>query len=214
LSSQLTQGEIHVTRYTQRVCNSILPLSVGDTLPKAFEEWYFTEEVLDHEQPTETCELCGQEELRYHFQIQNELTDNTLWVGSQCILKFNVAVFEDDRLLTATEAKRKLNKLTEQMRLESCIKALQKLAAVENSDVLDSALEYYQKNKKLTPKFAFVVFWRLKSNGIDHNPSFFNINLQRQKFKDDLRNMETNRGAFLLVGTVVSTTRFSRRLRA
>jgi hypothetical protein len=43
-----------MSRYTQRVCDSILPLSVGDTLLKASEEWYFTEEVVDHEQPSDS----------------------------------------------------------------------------------------------------------------------------------------------------------------
>lgn len=36
----------NVCKYTKRVCNSILPLSVGDTLPKAFEEWAFTENII------------------------------------------------------------------------------------------------------------------------------------------------------------------------
>jgi hypothetical protein len=95
--------------------------------------------------------------------------------------------------LTAAEASRKLKKLTEKMRLESCLRALQKLAAAENNDVLRGALEYYQRNKKLTPKFAFVVFWRLRANRIDHNPSFFNITLKKQKFMKDLREMDTTR---------------------
>jgi hypothetical protein len=182
-----TVGPASVSRYTQRVCDSILPLSVGDTLPKAFDEWYFTEDIIDHEQPVETCQLCGQEGLRYQFKIQNKLTHRALWVGSECILKFEVAVFEEDRRLTAAEASRKLKKLTEKMRLEPCLRALQKLAAAENNDVLRGALEYYQRNKKLTPKFAFVVFWRLRANRIDHNPSFFNITLKKQKFMKDLR---------------------------
>jgi len=185
-----------MTHYSQRVRDSILPLSVGDTLPKAFEEWYFTEEVVDHETPIETCQLCGQDELRYHFQIRNEFTDHSLWVGSRCILKFDVAVFEDDRRLTAAEAKKKLTKLTEQMRLEACLKALGRLAQAENNEVLWSALDYYRKNKKLTPKFAFVVFCRLQRNNIDHNPSFFNINLHRQRYRDDLAEMETSRVHF------------------
>jgi hypothetical protein len=129
-----TVGPASVSRYTQRVCDSILPLSVGDTLPKAFDEWYFTEDIIDHEQPVETCQLCGQEGLRYQFKIQNKLTHRALWVGSECILKFEVAVFEEDRRLTAAEASRKLKKLTEKMRLESCLRALQKLAAAENND--------------------------------------------------------------------------------
>jgi hypothetical protein len=182
--------------YTQRVRDSILPLSVSDTLPEAFREWYFTEEIIDRETPIETCQLCGQEELRYHFEIQNEVNDNTLWVGSQCILKFDVSVFEDGRLLSAVEARRKLDKLTEKMRLDSCIKALKNLATSENNEVLNNALNYYQRYKKLTPKFAFVVFWRLKRHRIDHNPSFFNITLKKKKFMNDLREMETARVHF------------------
>jgi hypothetical protein len=67
--------------YTQRVRDSILPLSVADTLPKAFEEWRFTGHTHDHEEPIETCKLCGQEGLRYHFEIQNDFTGNSLDVG-------------------------------------------------------------------------------------------------------------------------------------
>ncbi len=37
--------------YSQRVRDSILPLSVADTLPAAFAEWSFTENTVDHETP-------------------------------------------------------------------------------------------------------------------------------------------------------------------
>lgn len=80
--------------YTQRVRDSILPLSVAGTLPAAFNEWSFTDNTVDHVQPVETCELCGQQDLRYHFEIANHYTDATLWVGSHCILQFDVAVME------------------------------------------------------------------------------------------------------------------------
>ena len=176
--------------YPQRVRDNILPLSVGRTLPEAFEEWSFTERTVDHEQPTETCELCDQEELRYHFEIQNALTHKCLWVGSQCILKFNLSVFEEGRKLSAADSKKKLDRLMQQMRLESCIKSLQKLANSENNAILENALAYYQKNKYLTPKYAFVVLWRLQAQRIDHSPSFFKINLKKEKFKNDLRSMQ------------------------
>jgi hypothetical protein len=77
--------------YTQRVRDSILPLSVADTLPKAFEEWRFTGRTHDHEESIETCKLC------------------------------------------ARDAKRRLNKLMRKMRLDACIKALQRLARSEDS---------------------------------------------------------------------------------
>lgn len=176
--------------YPQRVRDNILPLSVGRTLPEAFEEWSFTERTVDHEQPVESCELCDQEELRYHFEIQNALTHRCLWVGSQCILKFNLSVFEQGRKLSAADSKKKLDRLMQQMRLESCIKSLQKLADSENNAILENALAYYQKNKYLTPKYAFVVLWRLQAQRIDHSPSFFKVNLKKDKFKDDLRSMQ------------------------
>jgi len=179
--------------YPKRVRDNILPLSVGSTLPEAFEEWSFTERTVDHEEPVETCQLCDQEELRYHFEIQNALTHKCLWVGSHCILKFNLSVFEEGRRLSPTDAKKKLDRRMQQMHLESCIGALEKLAVAENNDILSSALNYYKKNKYLTPKFAFVVMWRLQSYHINHNPSFFKINLKKNRYKDDLRDMPLSR---------------------
>ncbi len=176
--------------YPKRVWDNIVPLSVGDTLPRVFEEWSFTEAIRDHEQPIESCELCDQESLRYQFEIRNALTRYTLWVGSQCILRFGLSVFEAGLRLSAAEAQKKLERLTQQMRGESCVKALQRLAVSESNPILANALKYYQSNKNLSPKFAFVVLWRLKANQIDHSPSFFKINLKRQKYQQDLRGMK------------------------
>lgn len=100
--------------YTQRVRDSILPLSRADSLRAAFSEWSFTGNTVDHKAPIETCELCGQQELRYHFEIANRYTDARLQVGSHCILKFNVAVLENGRRLSLEDAKRHLTKLTQQ----------------------------------------------------------------------------------------------------
>ncbi len=76
-----------MSTYPQRVVDNILPLSLASALPEAFKEWYFTERTEDHEQAIEDCELCNQERLRYHFEIENRHTKRRLWVGSSCILK-------------------------------------------------------------------------------------------------------------------------------
>lgn len=179
--------------YPQRVRDNILPLSVGATLPEAFEEWSFTERTVDHEEPVANCELCNQEELRYHFEIKNALTHRCLWVGSQCILKFNLSVFERGQRLSPAEAKKKLDRLTKQMQLDSCVNALQRLVASEESPILANALAYFRTNKNLSPKYGFVVLWKLRQHRIEHHPSFFNINLKRDKYKADLRQMELSR---------------------
>ena len=182
-----------MSSYPQRVADNILPLSISGELSEAFKEWYFTEITEDHEDIIENCQLCNQEQLRYHFEIKNKYTQKTLMVGSSCILKFNVAVYEKDILLNEKDSKKKLNQFLKKMRLESCIKALEKLAVKENNIILKNALTYYSKNKYLTPKFAFVVFWKLQEKNIDHTPSFFKISLKKNKFKDDLAEMKTSR---------------------
>jgi len=179
--------------YPQRVRQNILPLSIADKLPDAFKEWFFTEKTHDNETPDEECELCDKEEIRYQFQICNKHTGKELWVGSKCILKFGLSVFDDGKLLNPKEAKKKLNDLTKKMQLDSCIKALEALAKREANDILDNALAFYKTNKYLTPKFAFVVFWRLQKNKIEHHPSFFKISLVKVKYKNDLKNMETSK---------------------
>ena len=178
-----------MSTYSQKVADNILPLSLSGALPDAFNEWYFTENIEDHGKPIEDCELCNQDQLRYHFEIKNRNTTRHLWVGSSCILKFQVQVFDNGVLLDSRGAKKKLNDLTKKMRLDSCIKALKNLADIESNPILSNALDYYLKNKYLTPKFAFVVFWRLTENNIDHSPSFFKISLKKDKFKNDLANM-------------------------
>jgi len=182
-----------MSTYPQRVRESILPLSVGDTLPKAFEEWSVTDNVEDHGRPTESCQLCGQENLRYEFEIRNSLNGNTMWIGSQCIHKFSLSVFEDGRKLSEEDAKKKINRLLEQMRQNACINALDALAASEANDILKNALAYFKKNKYLSPKQAWVVLWKLQQHRIDHNPSFFKIDLKHDKFKSQLREMRTER---------------------
>jgi len=178
-----------MSNYPQRVRENILPLSIGKTLPEAFEEWSFTEKTIDHEQAIETCQLCEQESIRYHFEIRNSLTKHVLLVGSQCILKFGISIFENGRRLSETDSKKKLDRLTQKMRLDACIRSLEKLASTEANPILSNALQYYRKNEYLSPKYAFVVLWRLKTNNIDHSPSFFKINLRRDKYKNDLRTM-------------------------
>lgn len=182
-----------VDSYPLRIRDNILPLSVAGTLPEAFKEWYFTDYTIDHEAPIEDCQLCNQEQLRYHFEIRNSHTNHTLMVGSQCILKFHLQVFDNGLLLNESGTKKKLDSLMKKMRLESCIKALDRLAETENNDILSNALAYYKKNKYLTPKQAFVVLWRLGKHKIDHSPSFFKVSLRKDKYKHDLRMMEESR---------------------
>ncbi|WP_339142391.1 hypothetical protein [Pseudoalteromonas galatheae] len=147
-----------MSTYSQRVADNILPFSVSCTLPEAFKEWYFTDNIEDHVIANEECELCNQEQLRYHFEIKNRHTNHHLWVGSSCILRFKVQVFENGTLLNVEDASKKLDKLKKKMRQDSCVNSLKKLASQESNSILANALEFYLKNKYLTPRQALRCF--------------------------------------------------------
>lgn len=179
----------HTTTYPSKVADNILQLSLSNTLKEAFKEWYFTDYTIDYEFPTETCHLCGQKEIRYHFEIKNKITKNTLLVGSNCILKFKISVYEGDKLLNSNLSQKKINNKLKDMKIQSCIKSLEKLLYKESNDILKNALSYYKKNKCLTPKYANIVKWKLDENNIEYRPSFFKVKLNNEKCKRDLKEM-------------------------
>lgn len=94
-----------------REANNILPLSIEKkSVSIAFKEWQFRGVTKDMGIASACCELCDQEKLRYQFQIQNKYTRNKLWVGSSCIFKFSIEVFNElGLLLDNSEAKRHLS---------------------------------------------------------------------------------------------------------
>jgi hypothetical protein len=181
------------TEYSESVRRNILPVSVASRLPEAFREWRFTGDYKDYLRPIETCKLCDKDQLRYHFKIRNDNTSAELWVGSHCILKFGVAVYDGNERLSATKARRKLDSLIAEMRLKACLEALAKLALAERNEILRNALQYYRQHGYLSPKFAWVVLWRLHVNGIDHSPSFFKVGLRRAQHQTDLADMPEER---------------------
>lgn len=108
-------------------------------------------------------------------------------------MRFGLSVFEDGQLLSPEDSQRKINRLIDQMRQDACIRALEQLAESEGNQILANALVYFKKNKYLSPKQAFVVLWRLNRNRIDHNPSFFKVDLKHKRFKEQLEKMELSR---------------------
>jgi len=178
-------------KYVFQARKNILPLSLADNLPEAFKEWSFTEIVYDHVTPKADCELCNRERLRYHFEIKNDFTGEKLWVGSSCILRFGLSVYDDGEVLSNKKAKQKLDALTRKMQLDSCIKSLEILVQKENDQILWNALEYYKREKKLTPKYAAVVFWRMQENKVDYQAGFFKIALRKHQHKCDLKQLKT-----------------------
>ncbi|ELZ7198877.1 hypothetical protein U0N67_002704 [Vibrio parahaemolyticus] len=79
---------IGINYWIRNSIKNLLEMSISKDFKTACGEWTFTGVVFDYEEPIEICQLCGKDELRYHFEIKNDITDCMLLVGSSCILKF------------------------------------------------------------------------------------------------------------------------------
>lgn len=54
-------------------------------------DWTHTGQFRDYGAPKAVCQLCGNTGLRYHFLIAHKKTGEAKWIGSQCILNFDLS---------------------------------------------------------------------------------------------------------------------------
>lgn len=86
-----------LAHWHQRIAPQLLPRSEEQTsVELALDEWVYGRECVDYGLAEETCELCLQRGLRYHFQIGNGETGEKLQVGSECVTRFDLGVLDLD----------------------------------------------------------------------------------------------------------------------
>lgn len=162
---------------------------------KAQKEWFFTGEIIDHEQPVETCELCEHEALRYHYLIANDLGNN-LWVGSKCIDKFDITVRDEvgneitenkEAYLIKQARKKHIKGVFEKLLL---IKPIGKMKGKNGEEFYKIKLDEWCKEQYLSgrqnARILNYLFVRFDEEGIFYEKSFFSIDLRSQENKDKL----------------------------
>ena len=159
--------------------------------PKA---WRYHGNVIDLGKPSETCQLCGQQDLRYHFEIVHRTNGNELWVGSECIKRFEIDVVQNGSVLSQKAAHRKVDRdrraIEKQARTRSVINSLLQLAAVDPDFKIDDFIRYYSDRGAFTPKQMSFLQWRFSEKGINHNQSHFKVSLRRDREQDQIKRME------------------------
>jgi len=55
-----------------------------------FKAWKHTGQIRVHEDQDAVCELCGYPRLRYQFLVAQRETGEVMWVGSECVLNFEL----------------------------------------------------------------------------------------------------------------------------
>ncbi|MCK6517846.1 hypothetical protein L6R46_22645 [Myxococcota bacterium] len=130
-----------LNHWHQRIAPQLLPRSEEQSsVELALDEWVYGRECRDHYEAVEVCQLCLQQGLRWHFQIGNGATSQTLWIGSECIKRFDLGVWDQatsqvvhgaaaSRLLAAD-----LRRLEEAARIKRLTDLIAQAAALEPDD--------------------------------------------------------------------------------
>lgn len=180
----------------------------------ALREWKHTGLVIDHGAPIEVCQLCEHEQLRYHFEIRNHHTAKTLMVGSSCIKKFDIPVYDDDGNELCGKAKDdrlkdEVREKHEEMMLEP-LRELWKVAKQER-DVIRGYVGEFESRGGFSPAHLLFLFQQMNEQGILFQPQLFKVLLRSWEDKRQLLQMsEDERACIWSSLSVQQQQRFSR----
>lgn len=179
--------------WDKKAQENLLPLSSKETnLELALQEWFYTGIGFDHVTPSETCQLCENIGLRYHFEIKNKHTKNILLVGSSCILRFDIAVYDEDgELLRGKDKEKKLNAKIREFKTQSALEALRQLWKIDkkNRELIEVYVRSFKGNKGFSPDQLLFLFNRLQANNIEYEPTCYKVTLRSKRDRDELLRM-------------------------
>ncbi len=183
----------------------------------AAKEWCFSGNVVDHFISNQICQLCEGENLRYHFEILRDNPDKlSLFVGSSCIKKFDISVFDDKgKEVFGTEKNTFLKKKIEEKKQELLLEQLRLLWSKSNTDEREE-IEYYVHNYKrkngFNPEELCFLFSLMGNYQIEFTPILYKVSLRSQFELQSLRNMtEKERDMILPCLSVAQKKRFSKK---
>jgi hypothetical protein len=184
-----------MTSWAERAATTLLPLSRGATLATALKEWTYTGRFFDLEAADGTCELCGQQELRYHFEIENDGTAASLLVGSECIKRFEIGgIDEQGQRLDARDTGKLVDRhrrgLVDDARKQRVMTALLKLGHKAPDFDARNFIAFVDDKGAFTPNQVGMIFWRLGSAGVDYRPTDWKVRLRRDSDLGQLRTMK------------------------
>jgi len=183
-----------MSNWLENSTNNLLPLSVSTQFHEALKEWFFANEVIDHEQASEYCQMCEHSNLRYHFLIKNRRSEAILWVGSSCILKFDdIDVFNEDESVAKgkKERQKRLDEVLSEHKKERALESLRLLWKQDENyrDSIARAVKHFEKKGGFKPKFLAIMMARMSNRQISYNPSVYSVYLRSEKAKRDLEEM-------------------------
>lgn len=181
---------------------NLLPLSEAQIFSEALREWFFTGHVIDYEHDDIQCELCEHLDLAHHFEIKNLVTENSLLVGSSCILKFKEIEIQDSNGKPITDQKEREAALKHALRqsvIESGLVPLRKLWIKDrkNRDRIERLAKILKLDQGVSPRDLLFLLTEMENNGIHYQIKTYKISL-RSFEQSDFLNMNKSSALKLL----------------
>ena len=158
---------------------NLLPFSKEQSdFETALREWAHTGVLVDHLFPIESCQLCEHSNLRYHFEIVNNETQAILQVGSSCIEKFGIAVYDaTGNKLQGQARSKQLKEEIKAQKQEMMAESLGELWQVNEKSRAQVAayVRAYQELDGFSPKNLLSLFTLMNIEGIDYIPHTYKL---------------------------------------
>lgn len=174
-----------MNHWLENSIRNLVPMSKSTDFTEALGEWFFTGAVEDYggEDDEIYCELCEHPDLAHHFEIRNSFTENSLLVGSSCILKFSSIEIRDETGRLVTDRAERESRLKQALRkriIESGLEPLRKLWQKDRAN--RSGIQYLASNLKndsgIEPDELLFLLKQMDSFGITHSSKNYKINLR------------------------------------
>jgi hypothetical protein len=181
----------------------------------AAKEWEFTGTVIDHLTSNHRCQLCEGENLRYHFEINNKIKqENSLLVGSSCIKKFDITVFDESgKEIFGSQKSSFLKNIIDQKKQELMldeVRSLWKVSTLEEKKTIEYCINEYKIKNCFSPNELNKLFSLMKKHEIDFTQVLFKVSLRSQFELNRLLNMpDYERSRILPCLSVHQKKRFS-----
>ena len=183
-----------INRWLENSKDSLLPLSEEKhNFSFALKEWEFTGECIDYDTPCGICSLCLHEALRYHFEIRNIINNNSLWVGSKCISRFDITVQDEHGNEILKEEKEfYLRQLVKEKYIQKSLESLAqtrpngKIGEHYKTNLDKYCIDTFNKYEHLNPKMLNYLFMRFEEENIKYNREYFGIDIRSKENKNML----------------------------
>lgn len=185
--------------HLDNVKSNIFPLSVEQSnIRVALREWHYTGDMTDLGEPSEDCELCDHQNIRYQFEIRNHQTKNSLLIGSECINKFpEISVFDptSGKKLEGNNAKKLVNadrrKMIAKAAFRRVVQALLELHQNDTEFNIESFIGDYKEKGTFTPNQLKTLIWRFEKSEIAAPLQHFKVSMRRDTHKSQLLQMQS-----------------------